>query len=81
MNFSVDDTMTARADFLAKLIRQRLANHKSKKVDANKQSHFTLGWISSNVSRVAAIAVLTNNARDEPDDIDENAKILACCSI
>ena len=46
------------------------------KVDANKQSHFTLGWISSNVSRVAAIAVLANNARDEPDDIDENACLL-----
>ena len=76
MNLSVDDAMTAEADLLARLIRQRLANHKSKKVDANKQSHFTLGWISSNVSRVAAIAVLANNARDEADDIDENACLL-----
>ena len=39
----VDDAITARADLLAMLIRQRLANHKSEKVDANKQSHFTLG--------------------------------------
>jgi hypothetical protein len=38
-----DDAMKTRADLLAKLIRQRLANHKSEKVDANKQSHFTLG--------------------------------------
>lgn len=52
--------MTARADLFAKLIQRRFANHKSKKVEANKQSHFTLGWFSSNESRVAAIAVLVD---------------------
>jgi hypothetical protein len=30
---SVDEAMKARADLLEKLIRQRLANHKSEKVD------------------------------------------------
>jgi hypothetical protein len=73
---SVDDAMKTRADLLAKLIRQRLANHKSEKVDANKQSHFTLGWFSDNVSRVAAIAVLANHVRAEPDTIDGNACLL-----
>jgi hypothetical protein len=73
---SVDDAMTARADLLAKLIRQRLVNHKSKKVDANKQSHFTLEWFSGNVSCFAAISVLANHVRDEPDTIDENACLL-----
>jgi hypothetical protein len=73
---SVNDAMKARADLLAKLMRQRLANHKSEKVDANKQSHFTLGWFSENISRVAAIAVLAQHVRDEPDTIDENACLL-----
>jgi hypothetical protein len=73
---SVDDAMKTRADLLAKLIWQRLANHKSEKVDANKQSHFTLGWFSGNLSRVAAIAVLANHVRNEPDTIDENACLL-----
>jgi hypothetical protein len=62
---SVDDAMTARADVLAKLIRKMLANHKAKELDANKQSHFTLGWF----------AVLANYVRDEPDAIDENKVI------
>jgi hypothetical protein len=73
---SVDDAMKARADLLAKLIRQRLVDHMSQKVDANKQSHFTLGWFSGNISYVAAIAVLTNHVRDEPDTIDKNACLL-----
>jgi hypothetical protein len=70
---SVDDAMKTTADLLAKLIQQRLANHKSEKVDANKQPHFTLGWFSGNLSRLAAIAVLANHVRNEPDTIDENA--------
>jgi hypothetical protein len=72
----VDDAMKTRADLLAKLIQQRLANHKSEKVDANKQSHFTLGWFSGNLSCVAAIAVLANHVRNEPDTIDGNACLL-----
>ena len=32
---SVDDAMKARADLLAKLIRQRLANHNSEKVNTS----------------------------------------------
>jgi hypothetical protein len=65
----VDDVMKTRADLLAKLIRQRLANHRSKKVDANKQLHFTFGWFSGNLSWVVAIAVLANHVRNKPDTI------------
>jgi hypothetical protein len=35
-----------------------------------------LGWFSGNLSRVAAIAVLANQVRNEPDTIDENACLL-----
>jgi hypothetical protein len=73
---AVGEVMKERADLMAKLLRQRLAKHKSKKVDANKQSHYTLEWFSENVSRVAAIAVLANHVRDEPDTMDENACLL-----
>jgi hypothetical protein len=45
-------------------------------VDASKQSHFALGWFSGNVSRVAAIAVLANHVRAEPDSVDKNACLL-----
>ena len=75
----VDDAMIARADLLAMLLRHRLANHKSEKMDANKQSHFTLGWFLGNVSCVAAIAVLANHVRDEP--VILVTKMLAHCSI
>jgi hypothetical protein len=40
---SVDDAVRTRADLLAKPIHQKLANHRNEKVDANKQSHYTLG--------------------------------------
>jgi hypothetical protein len=73
---SVNDAMKARADLLAKLIQQRLANHESEKVDANKQSHFTLGWFLDNVSCVAVIAMLAQHVRDEPDTIGGNACLL-----
>jgi hypothetical protein len=73
---AVDNAMMARADVLGKLIRQRLANHKAKKVDASKQSHFALGWFSGNVSCVAAIVVLANHTRAEPNSVDENACLL-----
>jgi hypothetical protein len=43
---SVDDVMKTRANLLAN--QQRLAYHKSEKVDANKQLHFTLGWLLDN---------------------------------
>ena len=36
----------------------------------------TLGWLWTDVSRVAAIALLVNHVRDEPVDIDENACLL-----
>jgi hypothetical protein len=73
---SVDNAMTARAGLLLKLIRQRLANHKSEKADAKKQSHFALGWFSGKVSCVAATAVLADHVRDEPEAIDANACLL-----
>lgn len=64
-------------EILAKLIQQRLVNHKVGKVDANKQSqHFLLGWFSGNVFGVAAITVRAKHVRDEPDTINKNVCFL-----
>jgi hypothetical protein len=55
---------------------KRLANHKTEKADANKQSHFAVLMNLDNVSHVAAIAVLAQCVKIEPDAIDENACLL-----
>lgn len=80
---AVDDAMKERVDLLAKLFKQRLANHKSKKVDANKQSHFMLGWFSYNVSCVTAIVVIARHLRNKPDKTNLIlwTEMLTCCSI
>ena len=72
----IDKDPKRRADVLSKIMLARLRTHVAKKVHSNCRAHYSLNWFQKQIPRLAAMIVMSQQVKDEPDNFDANGCLL-----
>lgn len=72
----VDKYLMDQADDLSRLLIQRLKIHIDNKVNQGLENHYSLTWFGKNIPQLAAMLVMSEQVKEEPDLVKSSASLL-----
>ena len=71
-----DEDSKRRANVLSNIMKARFRTHVDKKVHRSCRGHYSLDWFKKQIPRLAAMIVMSQQVKDEPDNFDANGCLL-----